>query len=104
MHIRISRSSTSYVELLTPVTDWAMTNGKRLFLSELGVANGAANGEAALGNLLEYLNDNNNVWIGWTTWNLPPYNISQAGNYTADGPEMAWYTPHLTPNMVSDGV
>jgi endoglucanase len=59
-------SSTSYVELLTPVTDWATTNGKRLFLSELGVANGAANGEAALGNLLEYLNDNNNVWIGWT--------------------------------------
>jgi endoglucanase len=96
-------SSTSYVDLLTPVTDWATRNGKRLFLSELGVANGAQNGEQAVGNLLEYLNDNNNVWIGWTTWNLPPYNISQAGDYTADGPEMAWYTPHLTPNIVNNG-
>src|SRR6516165_8261014 len=27
-------SATSYVELLTPVTDWATRNGKRLFLSE----------------------------------------------------------------------
>jgi endoglucanase len=44
-------SSTSYVDLLTPVTDWATTNGKRLFLSGLGVANGAPNGEVALGNL-----------------------------------------------------
>lgn len=90
-------SATSYVELLTPVTDWATKNGKRLFLSELGVQNGAAKGELALGKLLEYLNDNNTVWIGWTTWNLPPYNISQVDNYTADGPEMAWYAPHLTP-------
>jgi hypothetical protein len=97
-------SSTSYVDLLTPVTEWATRNGKQLFLSELGVANGAANGELALGNLLEYLNDNNNVWIGWTTWNLPPYNISQPANYTADGPEMAWYMPHLTANIVNGGI
>ena len=97
-------SATSYVELLTPVTDWATRNGRRLFLSELGIANGAEDGEAALGNLLEYLNDNNGVWIGWTTWNLPPYNISQDGDYTADGPEMAWYTPHLLPNMVDGGI
>ena len=97
-------SPTSFVDLLTPVTDWATANGKRLFLSELGVANGAPNGELALGSLLEYLNNNSNVWIGWTTWNLPPYNISEAGNYTADGPEMAWYTPHLTPNIVGGGV
>jgi endoglucanase len=98
------KSPTSYVELLTPVTDWATTNRKRLFLSELGVANGADNGSLALGNLLEYLNENNSVWIGWTTWNLPPYNISQVGDYTADGPEMSWYTPHLTPNVVNGGI
>ena len=96
-------SAASYVDLLTPVTDWAITNGKRLLLSEMGIANGAANGASALGNLLTYLNNNNDVWIGWTTWNLPPYNISQDGNYTVDGPEMAWYTPHLTPNIVSGG-
>jgi endoglucanase len=94
-------SPTSYVDLLTPVTNWATANGQRLFLSELGVMNGAVNGALALGNLLDYLNTNSNVWIGWTTWNLPPYNITQAGNYTIAGPEMPWYTPYLTPNMVS---
>jgi endoglucanase len=97
-------SSTSYVDLLTPVTDWATRNGKQLFLSELGVANGAPNGESALGTLLGYLNDNTAVWIGWTTWNLPPYNISQAGNYLVDGPEMAWYAPYLSPNMIKEDV
>jgi endoglucanase len=94
-------SPTSYVDLVTPVTNWATANGKQLFLSELGVVNGAVTGALALGNLLQYLNANNNVWIGWTTWNLPPYNVSQPGNYTADGPEMAWYTPFLTSGIVS---
>jgi endoglucanase len=93
-------SATSYVELLTPVTEWAANNGKRLFLSELGVVNEAANGAPALGKLLEYLNDNADAWIGWTTWNLPPYNITQPEDYTADGPEMGWYTPYLIANMV----
>jgi hypothetical protein len=65
------------------------------------VVNGAPNGQLALGNLLEYLNNHSDVWIGWTTWNLPPYNICEAtANYTADGPEMGWYTPHLAPNIV----
>jgi len=69
-------SPASYADLLTPVTGWAK-NGKRLFLSELGVANEAPNGEPALGSLLGYLNDNSNVFIGWTIWNLPPNNISR---------------------------
>ena len=93
-------SPNSYVTLVTPVTDWAKANNKRLFLSELGVVNGAVNGAAALGNLMTYLNDNSDVWVGWTTWNLPPYHITAEGDYTADGPEMAWYTPYLTPNII----
>jgi endoglucanase len=97
-------SATSYVKLLIPVTQWAKDNGKHLFLSELGIANEASNGELALGNLLDYLNNNNDVWIGWTAWNLAPYNVTAPGNYTADGPEMTWYTPFLTPNIVSSGI
>lgn len=69
-------SATSYIDLLTPVTNWATSNGRRLFLSELGVVNLAVFGVAALGNLLEYLNEHNDVWVGWTIWNLPPYNIT----------------------------
>jgi endoglucanase len=94
-------SATSYVDLLTTVTEWAKNNGKQLFLSELGIQNGAANGEVALGNLLDYLNSNNDVWVGWTTWNLAPYNITSEDSYTTDGPEMAWYTSRLNPNTVS---
>jgi endoglucanase len=93
-------SPTSYVTLVTGVTNWAKANGERLFLSEFGSVNGAGNGAAALGNLLTYLNDNSDVWVGWTTWNLPPYNITMVDDYTADGPEMAWYTPYLTPNII----
>jgi endoglucanase len=94
-------SSTAYVDLLTPVTQWALANNKRLFLSELGVQNGAAQGAAAVGNLLTYLNANDTVWVGWTAWNLVPYNLTADGNYTADGPQMAWYTPFLTPGIVA---
>jgi hypothetical protein len=60
-------SATSYVGLLTPVTEWAKDNGKQLFLSELGIAIGAVNGKPALSSLLDYANNNNDVWIGWTT-------------------------------------
>ena len=93
-------SPTSYVDLVTPVTQWAIKHRKRLFLSECGVVNGAANGPSAISNLLSYLNAHRSVWVGWTAWNLAPYNLTQAGDYTADGPQMAWYTPYLTPNTV----
>ena len=93
-------SPTSYKDSLTEVTAWARSNARRLFLSELGVADGAAMGAAALGELLSYLNENGDVWVGWTAWNLPPYNLTQAGNYTADTSKMAWYTPYLTPDFL----
>jgi hypothetical protein len=34
---------------------------------------------------------------------VPLLEFNQIGNYTADGPEMAWYTPYLTPNIVNSG-
>jgi len=93
-------SPTSYVDLVTPVTQWAIKHRKRLFLSECGVVNGAANGPSAISNLLSYLNAHRSVWVGWTAWNLAPYNLTRVGDYTADGAQMAWYTPYLTPNTV----
>lgn len=89
-------SPTSYVDLLRPVTEWAASNQRQLFLSELGVVNGAPNGAAAIDNLLGYLDDNAGVWLGWTAWNLAPYNLTEDGTNTLDGPQMAWYAPHLT--------
>ena len=93
-------STTSYVDLIAPVTQWARDNGKLLFLSELGVTNNALNGAAALDNLLSYLDANSDVWVGWTPWNLAPYNLTDPNNFAAGGPQMAWYTPHLQPNII----
>lgn len=95
-------SATSYADLIRPVTAWAKSHGRRLFLSELGVIDSSAHGGPALANLLEYLNDNSDVWLGWTPWNLPPYSLTPEGRYTEDGPQMAWYSPYLTPNWSFD--
>jgi endoglucanase len=91
-------SCTSYRDLVTDVTNWATTNGKRMFLSELGVDVAAPNGACAVGALLAYMNAHSDVWIGWTPWDLPPYEITV--DYTADDTEMAWYAPYLTPNFL----
>jgi endoglucanase len=93
-------TATSYVDLVTPVTQWAKDNGSLLFLSELGVTNGAPNGAVALDNLLSYLDANSDVWLGWTPWNLSPYNLTDPNNFAASGPQMPWYASHLTPNII----
>lgn len=92
-------SGTSYSNLVSAVTGWAKTNGKKLFLSEMGSTNTATNGQTGIGSLLTYLNNNNDVWLGWTPWNLPPYLITN-GSYTADGTAMAWYLPFLMANFL----
>lgn len=76
------------------VTNWARANGKKLFLSELGTTTGAA----AVSTILTHLNANSDVWLGWTTWNLPPYDIMVTNLSTGvitDTPKMAWYAPFL---------
>jgi hypothetical protein len=92
-------SAGSYADLVSEVTDWAKTNHKRLFLSELGVAGDAGQGSAAVGGLLSYLNTNNDVWMGWTPWDLAPYSITNDA-HTADAPPMSWYDPYLVPDFL----
>jgi endoglucanase len=91
-------SCTSYRDMITIVTDWATTNQKRMFLSELGVSSQSANGSCAVNALLSYMNAHSDVWIGWTPWDLPPYDITI--DYTADDSQMPWYSPFLTPNFL----
>jgi len=94
-------SSTSYSNLVSRVTDWARTNNKKLFLSEMGTVAGAVNGTSGIGGLLSYLNANEDVWLGWTPWDLAPYSLT-IGSHTADTPSMSWYEPYLVPNILAN--
>jgi endoglucanase len=95
-------SPTAYAEMLATVTAWARTNGKRLFLTELGVVPTSGNAKAALTNALQYMNDNADVWLGWTPWNLAPFSLTSATN-NADGPQSGWYAPFLVPGTATAG-
>jgi endoglucanase len=94
-------SSTSYSNLVSGVTYWARTNNKKLFLSEMGTVAGAANGSSGIGGLLSYLNSNEDVWLGWTPWDLTIYSLT-SGSHTADAPSMSWYQPYLVPNILEN--
>jgi len=52
---------------LTAFTTWAAANGYKAILSEVGGDNTAAC-SAAVQNILNYINANTNVWVGWTWW------------------------------------
>jgi endoglucanase len=56
-------SPTIGVERLTAVTEWARANGMHLYLGETGVANNAES-LAALGNMMDFLKANQDVWTG----------------------------------------
>lgn len=94
-------SGTSYATLLSSVTSWARTHGRRLFLSEMGSVINAANGQAGVGGALAHMRDNSDVWIGWSPWDQDPYRISTDA-HTADASpsEMSWYAPYLTANFL----
>jgi endoglucanase len=63
-------------ESLASITQWAEENGKKLFLGEFGAGSDSAS-LTALGNTLNYLNANADVWQGGTYWAAGPW----MGNY-----------------------
>jgi endoglucanase len=95
-----SETANPYIKKIAALTEWATRHGKRLFLSELGAATGAAGAKVALQAVLDHLDENGDVWIGWTPWNLPPHDVT-AQSYTADGNQSAWYAPYLIPGTVA---
>lgn len=57
-------------------TQWLKANRRRGFLGEFAVANstiGAGIGDEAITNLLNHLNANSDVWLGWTWWSAGPW-------------------------------
>ena len=55
------------IATLTPVTEWARQHGRHAFLGEFGMGP-SETCLAALDRIMRFLNDNKDVWLGWTYW------------------------------------
>jgi endoglucanase len=77
---------------LKTFTAWLRTHKKRGFLGEFGVAANETCMEA-LDKMLKYMNDNNDVWLGWTWWAAGPwwgeYKFTVEPKNGLDRPQMA---------------
>jgi endoglucanase len=105
---------------LVQFTDWMHANNRRGFLGEFAVANSTIGtnasqiGDEAIHNMLNYIQANTDVWLGWTWWaagpwwgnymfTLEPINLGQPGQ--TDRPTMAVLQPHLavsSPDVAGD--
>jgi endoglucanase len=91
-------SATIGVERLKAITEWARANNKDLFLGEFGAADNAT-GLSALDNMVHYMDDNADVWIGATYWaggpwwgsymySVEPTDLKEKGVNATDKPQM----------------
>jgi hypothetical protein len=108
-------SETIGQERLEIFTNWLHTNNRKGFLGEFAVANSRIGdgetqiGDEAINNMLDYVEANDDVWLGWTWWasgpwwvdyqfGLEPTNVGQP-NQGADQPAMTLLEPHLVSNL-----
>ena len=106
-------SATIGSQRLAGFTSWLRANGYRGFLGEFAVAGstiGAGIGDEALGDMLQYMDANSDVWLGWTWWSggpwwgeymftLEPQNLGQSNE--VDRPQLAVIEPYLLPEPTS---
>lgn len=91
-------STGTGVDRLKSFTSWLRTHNKRGFLGEFGTA---ANETCLTGidNMLAYINENADVWLGWTWWAAGPwwgnYMFSVEPENGQDKPQMAVLEKHL---------
>ena len=96
------QSATIGSQKLADVTAWLSSNGKKGFLSEVAGGN-IATCQAAIADMLGYMKQHQDVWIGFTWWaagpwwgnymfTLEPQNL---GSSPVDAPQLAWLTPYL---------
>ncbi len=100
-----SNDESSYGAQLTAVTHWARTHGKKLFLSEMGIGIHQSYAQPQITNALTFMNNNSDVWIGWSPWDLTTWQLTtnnHTADYTTNGlTPMNWYAAFLTANFLA---
>jgi endoglucanase len=106
-------SQTIGQQRLVAFTNWLRANNRRGFLGEFAAANSQIGsgetqiGDEAIHNMLNYMEANEDVWLGWTWWaagpwwgnymfSLEPTNLG--GPSQADRPALSVLQSHLTRN------
>ncbi|MFT7643535.1 MAG: endoglucanase, partial [Pirellulaceae bacterium] len=107
-------SETIGSERIAGVTNWLRQHGHQAFLGEFGIGQNtpALN---ALDDMMQFINANADVWIGWTIWSAGPwwgdYFFSVEPDQNGDKPQIAvlqnnyiysdtpdpWYSPDYAP-------
>ncbi len=91
-------STTIGSERLKSFTAWLRLHKKRGFLGEFGAANNETS-LAALEDMLTHLDNNTDVWLGWTYWAAGPwwgnYMFSIEPRNGIDKPQLTILTKHL---------
>jgi endoglucanase len=87
-------------ERLKAFTNWLRDNGFRGFLGEFG-SYATPTCFRALDNMLAYMGDNADLWLGWSWWAAGPwwgdYPLSiEPNGGTGDKPQMVLLSRHLT--------
>jgi endoglucanase len=93
-------SETIGAERLVDFTNWLRANNARGFLGEFGVSSGPSQ-LIALDNMLDFVDANQDVWLGWTYWSAgewpAEYSFSVADNALSGRPQLAILEQHLNP-------
>jgi len=93
-------SPTVGSERLKDFTQWCRANHQRAFLGEFAAAN-SDQGHAAIENMIDYMEKNQDVWVGFAWWaagsRWGDYMFSIEPANGQDKAQMAWLIPHLQP-------
>lgn len=85
--------------LVGEMTMWLKENGKQAFLGEFGAGSGD-DCRVAIRSILNHLQQNSDVWLGWTYWAGGPWWGDYFTSITPDEsgedkPQMTWLLEHL---------
>lgn len=91
------------VQRMKKVTEWARQRERKLFLTEIGFSAANPLAKEAARNLFDYMQDNDDVWLGWLWWAYGPpswwggyqFTACPTNNYTQDSAQMSLIKAYL---------